>query len=282
MKVGIIGTGLMGYPMAINIAKKFSLFAFNRSYEKAKNLRRFNIDVKKKINDLITSSKIIITMLPSDKEVLQIVKKIKDFAKPNTIVIDMSSTRVSTAKKVYKDLKKKKIYFLDAPVSGGPEGAKNAKLAIMVGGDSKTFRLTKSLLQTMGTPTLVGPNGSGQVSKLCNQIIVSVTTGGVAEAIALCEKSGVKSIKFIEAVAGGFADSKILQNHGRRMIKRDFKARGKNITYLKDLDNILKSAKGRKVRLRLSRLMQNSFKHLCDKGLANEDSCSLYKLAIEN
>ena len=281
MKVGIIGTGLMGNPMAINIAKKFSLFAFNRSYKKAKNLKRFNIDVKKKIDDLITSSKVIITMLPSDKEVLQIVKKIKDFAKPNTIVIDMSSTRVSTARKVYKDLKKKKVYFLDAPVSGGPEGAKNANLAIMVGGDPKIFRLTKSLLQTMGTPTFVGPNGSGQVSKLCNQIIVSVTTGAVAEAIALCEKSGVKSIKFIEAVSGGFADSKILQNHGVRMIKRDFKARGKNITYLKDLNNILNSAKERKVGLRLSRMMQKSFKHLCEKGLANEDSCSLYKLAIK-
>ena len=281
MKVGIIGTGLMGNPMAINIAKKFSLFAFNRSYKKAKNLKRFNIDVKKKIDDLITSSKVIITMLPSDKEVLQIVKKIKDFAKPNTIVIDMSSTRVSTARKVYKDLKKKKVYFLDAPVSGGPEGAKNANLAIMVGGDPKIFRLTKSLLQTMGTPTFVGQNGSGQVSKLCNQIIVSVTTGAVAEAIALCEKSGVKSIKFIEAVSGGFADSKILQNHGVRMIKRDFKARGKNITYLKDLNNILNSAKERKVGLRLSRMMQKSFKHLCEKGLANEDSCSLYKLAIK-
>ena len=129
----------------------------------------------------------------------------------------------------------------------------------------------------MGRPTLVGPNGSGQVSKLCNQIIVGVTIGAVAEAIILCEKNGADPKKFIKAVSGGFADGKILQNHGQRMIDKDFMARGKNITHLKDMNNILECASQKGIKLPISQLIQNMFKNLCDSGFENEDHCSLYK-----
>ena len=131
----------------------------------------------------------------------------------------MSSTKPKTAIKINCLLKKKKIKFLDAPVSGGTKGAENASLAIMVGGSKSLFKKVKKILNLMGNATHTGPVGSGQISKLANQIIVGVTIGAVAEAIHLCKKNGVDPNKFIKAIEGGLADSKILKNHGKKMIE---------------------------------------------------------------
>ncbi|MEL0177681.1 MAG: NAD(P)-dependent oxidoreductase [Pelagibacteraceae bacterium] len=277
MKVGIIGTGLMGFPMAINISKKFELKSFNRTFEKMKDLEKYKITLCDTLENLFKGTDVIISMLPGDKEVIEAVNQSKKFIKSGTIFIDMSSTKVSTANECYRILKEVNSNFIDAPVSGGPEGAKSGSLAIMAGGDEDIFLKVKNVLETMGKPTLVGPNGSGQVSKLCNQIIVGVTIGAVAEAIILCEKNGADPNKFIKAVSGGFADGKILQNHGQRMIDKDFVARGKNITHLKDMNNILECASQRGIKLPISELIQNMFKNLCESGLENDDHCSLYK-----
>jgi 2-hydroxy-3-oxopropionate reductase len=277
MKVGIIGTGLMGFPMAINISKKFELKSFNRTFEKMKDLEKYKITLCDTLENLFKGTDVIISMLPGDKEVIETVNQSKKFIKSGTIFIDMSSTKVSTANECYRILKEVNSNFIDAPVSGGPEGAKSGSLAIMAGGDEDIFLKVKNVLETMGKPTLVGPNGSGQVSKLCNQIIVGVTIGAVAEAIILCEKNGPDPNKFIKAVSGGFADGKILQNHGQRMIDKDFVARGKNITHLKDMNNILECASQRGIKLPISKLIQNMFKNLCESGLENDDHCSLYK-----
>ncbi len=277
MKVGIIGTGLMGFPMAINISKKFELKSFNRTFEKMKDLEKYKITLCDTLENLFKGTDVIISMLPGDKEVIETVNQSKKFIKSGTIFIDMSSTKVSTANECYRILKEVNSNFIDAPVSGGPEGAKSGSLAIMAGGDEDIFLKVKNVLETMGKPTLVGPNGSGQVSKLCTQIIVGVTIGAVAEAIILCEKNGADPNKFIKAVSGGFADGKILQNHGQRMIDKDFVARGKNITHLKDMNNILECASQRGIKLPISKLIQNMFKNLCESGLENDDHCSLYK-----
>ena len=277
MKVGIIGTGLMGFPMAINIAKKFELKSFNRTFEKMKDLEQYKITLCDTLEDLSKETDVIISMLPGDKEVLKTISEIKKFIKSGAVFIDMSSTKVSTANECYKILKEINSNFIDAPVSGGPEGAKSGSLAIMAGGDEDAFLKVKNVLETMGNPTLVGPNGSGQVSKLCNQIIVGVTIGAVAEAIILCEKNGADPKKFIKAVSGGFADGKILQNHGQRMIDKDFVARGRNITHLKDMNNILECAAQKGLILPISEIIQSMFQSLCDSGLENEDHCSLYK-----
>ena len=277
MKVGIIGTGLMGFPMAINIAKKFELKSFNRTFEKMKGLEKYKITLCNTLESLSKETDVIISMLPGDKEVIETINQIKNFIKSGTIFIDMSSTKVSTANECYNILKEKDSNFIDAPVSGGPEGAKSGSLAIMAGGDEDAFLKVKNVLETMGNPTLVGPTGSGQVSKLCNQIIVGVTIGAVAEAIILCEKNGADPNKFIKAVSGGFADGKILQNHGQRMIDKDFVARGKNITHLKDMINILENANNKKINLPFSKLVKKIFNDLCEKGLENDDHCSIYK-----
>ncbi len=129
----------------------------------------------------------------------------------------------------------------------------------------------------MGNPTLVGPIGSGQISKLANQIIVGVSIGAVAEAITLCEKTGVDPEKFIKALTGGFADSKILRNHGKRMIEKDFSPKGKVSTHLKDMNNILKCAKNHNTKLPISELIMNMFKSLVENGNSNDDHSALYK-----
>ena len=143
------------------------------------------------------------------------------------------------------------------------------------------FEKIKEILKTMGNPTLVGPAGSGQVAKLCNQIIVGVTIGAVAEAVILCEQVGANPENFIKAVAGGFADSKILQNHGARMIKKDFAPRGKSITHLKDMDNILKCAKDANITLPISKLIQSMYQNIVDRGQGNDDHSALYKEILE-
>jgi len=281
LNIAFVGTGLMGLPMVKNLAKSnYKIKAFNRTLSKMNELTIFeNIKISNSLEDAIKNSEVVITMLPDDDSVKKVIDEIleKKLLKSNSIFIDMSSTKYESAKLFYNNLKNSNIYFIDAPVSGGPEGAKSASLAIMAGGDLAIFERVKNILNFMGNSTLVGPSGSGQVAKLCNQIIVGVTIGAVAEAIILCEKVGANPENFIKAVAGGFADSKILQNHGSRMIKKDFAPRGKSITHLKDMDNILKCAKDSNVSLPISKLIQSMYQNIVDRGDGNDDHSSLYK-----
>lgn len=281
INVAFIGTGLMGLPMVINLSKGgYKIKVFNRTLSKMDKLKNNNnIIICSSLNEAITDTTVIITSLPDDDTVEKIINEIinKDLLRQKSIFIDTSSTKYESAKKFYNILKEKKINFLDAPISGGPEGARSASLAIMVGGDNEIFDRVKDILKTMGNPTLVGPSGSGQVAKLCNQIIVGVTIGAVAEAIILCEKVGADPENFIKAVAGGFADSKILQNHGSRMIEKDFAPRGKSITHLKDMNNILKCAEDVSVNLPISKLIQSMYQSMVDRGLGNDDHSALYK-----
>jgi len=150
----------------------------------------------------------------------------------------------------------------------------------MVGGDEETFKNCYELLKKMGNPTLVGPVSSGQISKLANQIIVGVTIGAVAEAITLCEKSGTNPSKMIEALSGGWADSKILQTHGKRMINKDFSPKGKTTTQLKDMTNIINAGKAVETHLPISSLIKEMYKDLVADGHGNTDHSSLYN-AIE-
>ncbi|MDC0895799.1 NAD(P)-dependent oxidoreductase [Candidatus Pelagibacter sp.] len=284
MKISFIGTGLMGFPMAKNLLKKnLDLKIYSRTLEKSKPLEEFGGKIINSLSEAIIDSDIILTMLTDDDAVEKVLGN-SDFLKnlkPSSTVIDMSSIKPKIAIKYGKLLKENNINFLDAPVSGGTIGAEQGSLAIMVGGDQKTFDNAIDVLKIMGNPTLVGPIGSGQVSKLANQIIVGVTIGAVAEAITLCEKAGVDGNKFIKALSGGFADGKILQNHGKRMIKKDFSPKGKVSTHLKDMNNILECANDFNTQLPISNLIQSMFKSLVDNGNSDDDHSALYK-EIEN
>jgi 2-hydroxy-3-oxopropionate reductase len=262
MKISFIGTGLMGFPMAKNLLKKnLDLKIFSRTLEKSKPLEEFGGKLTNSLSEAIIDSDIIFTMLTDDDAVEKVLGNTQflNNLKASSTVIDMSSIKPKIAIKYGKLLKEKNINFLDAPVSGGTIGAEEANLAIMVGGDKKIFDNVIDVLKIMGNPTLVGPIGSGQISKLANQIIVGVTIGAVAEAITLCEKAGVDANKFIKALSGGFADGKILQNHGKRMIKKDFSPKGKVSTHLKDMNNILECANDFSTQLPISNLVQSMF-----------------------
>ena len=284
MKIAFIGTGLMGYPMASNLLKKkLNLKVFSRTLDKAKPLEKLGANISNSLGEVVKDTDIIITMLTDDEAVEKVLgdKEFLNNLKPSATVIDMSSIKPKIAIQYGKILEEKRINFSDAPVSGGTIGAEDGSLAIMVGGDQKVFDFTFDTLKIMGNPTLVGPIGSGQVSKLANQIIVGVTIGAVAEAITLCEKAGVDANKFIKALSGGFADGKILQNHGKRMIDKDFSPKGKVSTHLKDMNNILECAGDFDTKLPISSLIKEMFSSLVERGNDNDDHSALYK-EIEN
>ena len=279
-KIGFIGTGLMGFPMAKNLLKSgFNLKVYNRSINKAQPLAEFGAKISKNIGDVVKDNDFIITMLTDDAAVDAIMNSLDflDNLKSGSTVIDMSSVKPTTAKKYENILKLKNINYLDAPVSGGTIGAEEGSLAIMVGGEQSVFDNSKDILKIMGNPTLVGLSGSGQVSKLANQIVVGITIGAVAEAITLCEKAGTNPVKLIKALTGGWADSKILQTHGKRMIDKDFSTKGKTLTQLKDMNNILECANSYNTNLPISKLIKEMYVSLVNNGHENTDHSSLYK-----
>ncbi|MDC3174747.1 NAD(P)-dependent oxidoreductase [Candidatus Pelagibacter sp.] len=279
-KIGFIGIGLMGFPMAKNLLRSgYKLNVFNRSIDKANSLKEFGAEISESVVELVKNSEVIITMLTDDAAVDQVMGD-TDFIDnliPGTTIIDMSSVKPETAIKHANNLKKKQINYLDSPVSGGTIGAEEASLAIMTGGEQKVFDEVESILKKMGNPTLVGPVGSGQVSKLANQIIVGLTIGAVAEAVTLCEKAGADPNKMISALTGGWADSKVLQTHGKRMISKDFSPKGKTFTQLKDMNNILECANSFNTHLPISNLVKQMYKTLVENGHGNDDHSSLYK-----
>jgi len=270
----------MGAPMAKNLLRsKYEVKVFNRTKNKAIKLKKYGAKVCASLKEVVSDRDIVITMLSDDNAIKKIYYKsefLKNLKKGST-VIDMSSVSPKTAISVSKLLNKYKIKFLDAPVSGGTNGAEKADLAIMVGGEKKVFNKNLNVLKKLGNPFLVGRNSAGQIAKLANQIIVGITIGSVAEAIKLSQKNNVDPINVINALKGGWADSKVLQTHGLRMIKNDFKPRGKNFSQLKDMINILDCAKNKKLELPLSKIVKKMYNQLVKKGLGNYDHSSLYK-----
>ena len=270
----------MGLPMSKNLVKAgYNLTVFNRSKNKAEPLKEFGAKISNTLKDAVDGSDIVITMLTDDSAVDAVMNN-TDFLenlKSGSIVIDMSSVKPTTATKHGNNLKLKNINYLDAPVSGGTIGAEEASLAIMVGGEQNIFDDAFDILKTMGNPTLVGPIGSGQVSKLANQIIVGLTIGAVAEAVTLCEKAGADPNKMIKALSGGWADSKVLQTHGKRMINKDFTPKGRTSVHLKDMNNILECANNYNTHLPISNLVKEMYKSLVENGHGETDHSSLYK-----
>jgi 2-hydroxy-3-oxopropionate reductase len=276
--VGFIGTGLMGLPMAKNIlSKKFKLNVWNRTSGKTIELQKKGAKVFKDIKDLVQNSKVIVSMLSNDdvcKAIL--IKKIQPYLQKGQIVIDMSSTTQNTALEIGKALKKKKAIFLDAPVSGGTIGAENGTLAIMVGGDKKIFNNIMPLFKSMGTAIYVGKTGCGQVAKLANQTIVGISIGAVSEALILAEAAGADPKAVREIMLRGFAGGPILKNHGLRILTKNFKPGGKASTQLKDMNNIIATAKKYKLNLPIAKKVQELYAKTVKSGRANLDHSALY------
>lgn len=242
-KIALLGTGLMGFPMSRNIAQAgFAITVWNRSRAKAEPLADYGVQIADTAPAAVEEADVVISMLSDGAAVGANIDALAGALQPGTVWIDMSSTKPEEARHFRASLAANNVQFLDAPVSGGSKGADAATLAIMVGGDADTFDRVKSVFDTMGRATLVGPTGAGQLAKLANQAIVAVTIGAVAEAMLLLEEGGADAGAVRDALKGGFADSTILQQHGARMSSRDFEPGGLTRLQIKDLDNVLDEA----------------------------------------
>ena len=279
LKVGFVGVGLMGLPMVKNISKhNYPLVVWNRSKKNLKKINKQKIEVCQNIINLPSQCQVIIMMLSNDKVCLEISNKLKKKIKKNQILIDMSSTKQKTAIEIEKKIKSKGGHFLDAPVSGGTLAAKIGKLAIMVGGEKKIFEKTKNLLKSMGTVAYVEKTCSGQVAKLANQAIVGITIGAVSEALILAETAGADPKAVRKAIKNGFAGSQILEIHGKRILEKNFKPGGKCSTQLKDMKNIIETAKTYKIHLPLSEKIKKLYEIIVKEGKSNLDHSALYLL----
>ena len=269
----------MGLPMAKNILKrKYPLTVWNRSTKNFKKIQKLGAKICQNLINLPNKCEVIIMMLANDDVCLKISKVLNKNLKKGQILIDMSSTKKKTAIEIEKKVKSNKGYFLDAPVSGGTTGAQTGKLAIMVGGEKKIFKKIKNLLESMGTATYVGKTGSGQVAKLANQAIVGITIGAVSEALILSEAAGADPKAVREAIKNGFAGSPILENHGKRILENNFKPGGKCSTQLKDMKNIVETAKTYNVLLPLSEQIEKFYDLMVKDGKSDLDHSALYLL----
>lgn len=278
--IALLGTGLMGAPMARRLlGAGFELTVWNRDQAKARALAADGARVAASAADAVETATHVITMLTDGAIVGDVLfaSGVAQAMPPGATLIDMSSIRPSQARDHAVRLAKHGITYLDAPVSGGTKGAEQGTLAIMAGGDQQVFDASKEVFKAMGRATRVGPSGAGQLAKLANQAIVAITIGAVAEATLLVSEGGGDLDAFRSALAGGFADSTILQMHGARMQANQFEPGGRVSVQIKDLDNVLLEARELGIRLPLVEAIRNRFVRLADDlGGGNLDHSALF------
>jgi len=277
--IAFLGTGLMGAPMAKRLmAAGHSLALWNRTRAKAEALCRPGSRVVASPADAAKGADLLITMLETGPVVEAVLFGPDGAAAalaPGALVIDMSSSPPPLARDHAARLAARGIAYLDAPVSGGVVGAEAGSLAIMAGGEPEAFARAQPIFAALGRATRVGPAGSGQLAKCCNQAIVAITIGAVAEALLLAAASGADPAAVREALRGGFADSRILELHGKRMIERDFRPGGRARVQLKDQDTILAAAKSAGLRLPVSECVTGLYRELVTGGGAELDQNAL-------
>ncbi len=266
-RIAVLGTGLMGAPMATNLLQAgFPVSAWNRTRAKAEALVAKGASVADTPAEAVRDANIVISMMldgPATAAV-QADAALRQALKPGVLWVEMASIKPEEARAQAADLATLGVGHLDAPVSGGTKGAEAATLAIMVGGSEGAFDRAAPVLQAMGRPVRVGPSGAGQLAKLANQAIVANAIAAVAEAMLLIEKGGGDPAAVRAALKGGFADSIILQQHGARMSERDFVPGGLVHAQIKDLDNALAEAAGLGLTLPATSATRARFERLRD------------------
>lgn len=278
--LAFLGIGLMGKPMASRLLQAgYRVSAWNRTRSKAEVLTPLGAEVAGEPGEAVRNADIVITMLEAGPAVEQVLDLALAALRPGALVVDMSSTRQSEAKEFHAKLAARGVGFIDAPVSGGVLGAEAGTLAIMAGGSASDFAKAEAVLQIMGRPTLVGGPGCGQLAKLCNQLIVGGTLSIVAESLLLAEAGGADPAAVRAAIRGGFAESRILEVHGQRMLERNFMPGGQVKSQTKDLDNVLAAANAAGVKLPVTELVTDCFRSILDIAPNADQSAAL--LALE-
>jgi 2-hydroxy-3-oxopropionate reductase len=283
MNIGFIGLGLMGRPMALHLVRAgHDLHLWARRPAALEPFRDTTARAHVSAAEVARHADIVFTMVADAPDVEQVIfgaAGVAEGARPGLTVVDMSTIAPAAAQAIGARLAARNIGFLDAPVSGGETGAINASLTIMVGGDAALFARVKPLFEVLGTSvTLVGDSGAGQVAKACNQILTGVTVAAVAEAFNLARKSGVDPARVREALLGGFAYSRILENHGQRMLDRNFKPGFKAWMHQKDLRIVMAEAHRLGLMLPNTAATAQIFNAMVGSGMGEEDSVAVLKL----
>lgn len=283
MNIGFIGLGLMGRPMALHLARAgHRLHLWARRATALEPFKEVAARTHVSATEVARHADIVFTMVADAPDVREVVlgeNGIIEGARPGLIVVDMSTINPNAAREIGARLAARGIDFLDAPVSGGETGAIDATLTFMVGGKPAVFEKVKPLFEKMGKSiTLIGDIGAGQVAKACNQILTGVGVLAVAEAFNFAAKNGVDVAKVREALLGGFAYSRILENHGQRMLERNFKPGFKAWMHQKDLRIVMEEAHRLGLMLPAAAAAAQLFNAIVGSGMGEEDSIAALKL----
>ncbi|MDO9418208.1 NAD(P)-dependent oxidoreductase [Pararhizobium sp.] len=276
--IAFLGTGLMGAPMVRRLLKAgFAVSVWNRDLEKVRSLVAEGATLAETPVEAVSGADVVFTMLSDGPAVEHVLfaTGVAEALKPGTVVIDTSSIAPPFARDHANRLQALDVEHLDAPVSGGVVGAAAGTLAIMAGGDAALVGRLAPVFAALGRVTHVGPSGAGQISKLANQQIVAVTIGALAEAMILVEAGGGSREAFRNAIRGGFAESRILELHGARMVARDFEPGGPSKLQLKDLDAVLAMAESLSLTLPLTQTVRDEFAGFCADGGGGKDHSGL-------
>jgi 2-hydroxy-3-oxopropionate reductase len=285
-KIGFVGLGLMGRPMARNLLEAgYELVVHNRSQGKVEELVAEGAEAAESPREVAENSGVVFTMLPGPPEVREVVlgeDGLLRGAVEGSLLVDMSTSSPVLAKELARIAREQGVGMLDAPVSGGDVGAKEGTLSIMVGGDEEDFVRAKPLFEVMGkTVVHVGKSETGQTVKACNQIVVALNIEAVSEALVLGSKAGVDPAKVIEVLSGGLANNSVMEVKAEKFLSRDFEPGGKVESHHKDLGIALEAGREHEVPLPVTAIVDQMFEALMVKGRSGWDHSTLITLIEE-
>jgi 2-hydroxy-3-oxopropionate reductase len=282
-KIGFIGTGIMGAPMARNLMEDgYELVLYNRTTEKAEEVAGDGATVVGNPREVAELCDVVVLMLPDSPQVEEIVEGedgMLEGLKEGALIVDMSTISPVVTRELAEKIEERGASMLDAPVSGGEPGAQQGTLAIMVGGGEEDFERARPLLEVMGDAiTHVGPTGAGQTAKAANQIVVAVTLEGISEALVLASKAGVAPEKILEAISGGLAGSNVMEAKKENFLEHDFEPGFRVDLHHKDLGIALATGREYGVSLPVTAIVDQMLESLKTKGRGDRDHSAILTL----
>ena len=282
MKIGFIGLGIMGKPMAKNLLKAgYNLIVFDLNKKVVEELTNMGAESAETPADLASKTKTIITMLPNSPEVMEVAlgkNGLIDGAMEGSVLIDMSSIAPLASREIAEALSKNGVEMLDAPVSGGEPKAIEGTIAVMVGGKKEVFDANYDLMMAMaGSVVYVGEIGAGNIAKLCNQIVVALNIAAVSEALVLAQKAGVSPDLVYKAIRGGLAGSTVMDAKAPMMMDRNFTPGFRIELHIKDMNNVLETSRKVGVPLPLASQVMEIMQAIKQDGCDVEDHSSIVK-----
>ena len=282
-KIGFIGLGIMGQPMALNLCRAgYSLYVHARNPERMQPLIEQGATACTTASEVAAQADIIITMVSDTPDVEAVIlgeDGIIETVRPGSIVVDMSTISPTATRVIADMLELQDVEMLDAPVSGGEKGAIDGTLSIMVGGETEIFTRVKPIFDVLGKNIVhIGDNGAGQVTKACNQVVIAQAIAAIGEAYLLAEANGVDPYKVREALLGGFAGSRALESHGLRMLDGNYQPGFKAKLHQKDMRIVMETAAELGIALNGAAAVTQLINSTVGQGMGEDDSISIFRL----